>query len=166
MKKVTPIVILVVLSLVLLCLFFGFGLLSLKHGITLLPLIGVKLDDYKIYGVIDATSREGDLVFNGVSLKFSDAQKLKENTQVEYIGEADVAQDIIRAAKIGGNILTRYYSGWTQTGIIVVEENQRANSWVVGGQKISRSDQNPIGSVVFSQDTGEVFYIGMGIPVN
>ena len=126
---------------------------------------GVKLNSGQSYRVIDATASKVEMAFNGVSLKFSNEQELKENTQIEHEEKLNIAHDLEQAAQIGGNILNQYYSDWTETHAIVVAENKYANAWVVSGQLISRTSAGNIGAVVFSKDTGEVFYIGKGIPV-
>ena len=88
----------------------------------------VKLSNGGLFKVIDNTASKAEMAFSGISLKYSDIQKIKENTQISYDGEALIAQDIKQAAKIGGDILNLYYTDWTETRTIVVTENKNANT--------------------------------------
>ena len=126
----------------------------------------MQLDSKELYNVQDDTKSKVEFVFDDVSLKFSDIQKLKENTNKEYTEKSYIAQDIKQAAQIGGNILDKCYSEWTETRTIIADENKIANAWVVSGQKLNRYKSGHIGAVVFSKNTGEMFYIGTGIPVS
>ena len=57
------------------------------------------------------------------------------------------------------------YTDWTETHTILVAENIETNTWIVSGQLKNRDSKFEMGAVVFSKSTGEVFYIGRGLPV-
>lgn len=128
----------------------------------------VTLSDSKTaYIVLDLTENNDDDVYcKGIYIKDSSEDELKDASEFNYSGQCKIASDANEAAKIGAFLLDRYYDKWTETKTVIVSKNDIGDAWVVTGQMLSRESTMSIGVVVFSVSTGEVFYIGKGVPAD
>lgn len=129
---------------------------------------GETLSDSKaVYIVLDLTeNNDDDVCCSGLYINGSSADELKDASEINYSGEYKTAADANEAAKIGASILDKYYDKWTETNTVIVTRNKKGDAWVVTGQLLSRESTMSIGVVVFSASTGEVFYIGKGVPAD
>lgn len=126
----------------------------------------VKSNSGTVYTVVDDTDNEGEFSFSGISIKFSTPDELKSANIINYDGDIRIALNVTEAAQIGSSILEKCYEQWTEVKTVVVDKNQKADAWIVSGQLLNRNSNSEVGAVVFSIETGEVLYIGKGIPVS
>ena len=118
-----------------------------------------------VYTVNDMTGDQPLLsgIVSG-SLTRNDARTLKARSQDGAGERLAVPADALDAVRIGASRLENFMENWTLTGECVVAVNEEANAWVVCGMIPDRNTAGDAGSIVFSRETGEIYYIGRDVP--
>ncbi len=124
--------------------------------------------DGVLYGVLDDTADTADEMVDpdgDRSIKYDCADALRAANEFPMYHNSAVPAHYLDAARIAIPILNDALGTWTETGNVVVGINASADGWLVTGQYWTRdSDFGPLGVVVLARKTGEVLYVGFGLP--